>query len=169
MTFAHLSPGDVALVAVLSISAATDLRVGRIFNAVTYPAILLGLSNAAVGNGPEMGSAIAGCVLGGLALYSLFACGCMGGGDVKLMAAVGAFKGAPFIMSALFYSIFLGGVAAALVLIWGGHARAVVSDMAAIGRRLRTPGVIGEAIPSRGGALPFGVAICLGTLAAMAL
>ncbi len=92
------APARIALVALavaLAVSVATDLREGRILNAVTYPALLV----------------CAGCVvwLGGLSLLleaSFGACICaaplavalwrgwMGAGDVKLMALAGLVAGA---------------------------------------------------------------------------
>ncbi len=160
---------DVALLIVLAISAVTDLRTGRIFNLVTYPAIVAGLICAVAGLGPPLASALAGCAVGGLSLYVMFAVGWLGGGDVKLMAAVGALKGYPFVLYAMFYSIFVGGVCAALALIWRGHGRAVLRDVAVLGRRIAHPGLPAEPIPARGGAFPFGVAISIGTGCALAL
>lgn len=168
----HLAPSllaDTCLLVVLGASAVTDLRVGRIFNAVTYPAIALGLVGSMLGFGPDPASAVLGCLVGGGALYFLFAFGWMGGGDVKLMAAVGALRGFPFILHAMFYSVFVGGVAAALMLIWRGHTRAVVGDLVVVVKRLTGFGAASAPIPARGGALPFGVAICVGTLAALVL
>lgn len=157
---------DVSLTAVLLVSAATDARRGRILNVVTYPAIVLGLAHALVTGTPDLMSSAVGLLIGGLPLYLMFTLGWMGGGDVKLMAAVGAWTGMPFILSAMFYSIFIGGICAALMLIWRGHARAVASDVV----WLMTPGVSQRHfIPARGGAFPFGVAICAGTLIARAL
>lgn len=157
---------DVCLATILLISAATDLRRGRIFNVVTYPAIVLGLVHALLTGTPDLTSSALGLLVGGLPLYLLFTLGWMGGGDVKLMMAVGAWTGMPFILSAMFYSIFVGGVCAALMLIWRGHARAVASDVV----WLMTPGVSQRhLIPARGGAFPFGVAICAGTLVARAI
>jgi len=160
---------DICLVVVLGASAITDLRTGRIFNTITYPAIALGLVAPILGFGPGPSSAAIGCLVGGGALYLLFACGWMGGGDVKLMAAVGALRGYPFILHAMFYSVFVGGVAAALMLIWRGHTREVIGDLAVVVRRLTGFGDASAPIPARGGALPFGVAIGVGTLAALIL
>ena len=161
---------DIAVAGLLVVCATTDLRVGRIYNVVTYPAIILGLAIAASGYGPDVASAALGCLVGGLPLYMLFALRWMGGGDVKLMAAVGALKGFPFILDAMFYSIFIGGVCAALVLIWRGEKRAIAGDLAVVVRwTTGRPGAGIESIPPRGGSFPFGVAICLGTLIALAL
>ena len=168
-TVSSLPITDVALVAVLVMCAATDVWCARIFNIVTYPAIALGLAAAAAGMGPGFGSSIAGCVGGGMALYVLFACGAMGGGDVKLMAAVGAFKGYPFILNALFCSVLAGGVAAAILLTLRGHFRAAARDLASVTHAIGCPGSAPAAIHPRGGSLPFGVAIGVGTLAAMSI
>ncbi len=161
---------DAALVGVLIVSAATDIRTGRIYNLVTYPAIVLGLAAAAAGFGPPLWSAVAGCLVGGLSLYVLFAMRWMGGGDVKLMAAVGAFTGFPFILNAMFYSIFVGGVCAALILIWRGESDAVLGDLSIAFRKATgSNGLSLQSIPARGGSSPFGVAIALGTIIALAI
>lgn len=170
MAVGPLAASDAALVVALVVSAVTDLRVGRIFNLVTYPAILVGLGAALAGFGPSVSSAVIGCSVGGLSLYILFAAGWMGGGDVKLMAAVGALKGYPFILHAMFYAIFVGGLSAALMLVWQGHTRAVLADLAAVARRLGAPrGTAAAPIPSRGGSFPFGVAIGIGSMVALVL
>ena len=44
----------------------------------------------------------------------------MGMGDVKLMAAVGAWKGLPFVLFASFYILCIGSVLGLLVLAWRG-------------------------------------------------
>jgi prepilin peptidase CpaA len=169
VTPVRFQPSDIGLLAVLSISAATDLRVGRIFNVVTYPAIAFGLAGAALGIGPDLLSSLLGCLVGGLSFYLLFAFGWMGGGDVKLMAAVGALRGFPFVLHAMFYSVFFGGVAAGLMLVWRGETRAVLGDLLAVVRRLMGIGPPLRTIPPRGGRFPFGLAICLGTLTALFL
>ncbi len=158
-----LGPRELVAAVVLVVCAATDLRTGRIYNAVTYPAMAAGVAIAATGYGPGIASSAAGFFVGGVPLYLFFAAGWMGGGDVKLMAAVGALTGFPFILHAMFYSIFLAGVSAGLVLIWRGHARTTAREIGA----LIAHG--GAAITPRGGSFPFGAAICAGTLVAMIL
>lgn len=166
----HPGANDICLLAVLAASAATDIAYGRIYNALTYPAILAGFALAAAGAGPDPASAAIGCLVGGGVLYLMFAFRWMGGGDVKLMAAVGALEGFPFILNAMFYAIFLGGIIAALVLVWRGEMSGVISDLGVLVRRAAGfPGVPGERIRPRGGAFPFGAAIALGTLIALVL
>ncbi len=137
---------DVLLAVLLVAAAAADIRTGRIHNALTLPATAVAFGAAMAGIGPSAASALAGFLAGGVALYAMFALGWMGGGDVKLMAAAGAFTGFPVVLAALFYSIFVGGLCALLVLIWRGEWKAL-----------------------EGATFPFGVAIALGTAFAVAL
>ena len=170
MVINTLRASDWLLVAALITSAVTDIRVGRIYNAVTYPAIVAGLAAAAMGMGPSLVSALLGSLVGGLALYALFTLRWMGGGDVKLMAVAGACLGFPAILHALFYSIFAGGVCAAIILIWRGQSRPAVQDLSvAVGRLSGLNALSLSAIPARGGAFPFGVAIAVGTNATIVL
>jgi prepilin peptidase CpaA len=160
---------DAALVVVVVVSAATDVWSGKIYNVVTYPAIVAGLIASLAGIGPPPLASVLGGLAGGGALYVMFACGWMGGGDVKLMAAVGTLSGLAFVLDAMFYAIFVGGVFAALVLIWRGEAGHVVRDFGALlGRGL---GLTSQPVRIRpvGGSFPFGVAIAVGTVAAMVL
>ncbi|MGH9384808.1 MAG: A24 family peptidase [Vicinamibacterales bacterium] len=160
---------DACLAVLLAASTFTDLARGRIYNAITYPAIVIGLLSAVVRGGPELVSSALGALIGGATLYVMFAIGSMGGGDVKLMAAIGALKGVAFVLSALFYSIFAGGVFAALALIWRGEIGSVCADLGMVLRRTAgwsTPG--DQQLQPKGGSMPFGVAIAFGTLVALA-
>lgn len=109
--------GSAALVTLLVISSYTDWKYRKIYNKVTLPAILIGLGLAAMTNFPAgLQSAALACVLGFSFFYLLFMLGMMGGGDVKLVAAIGALTGYPFIVDALFFGIIAGGVYAILIL-----------------------------------------------------
>jgi len=161
---------DCVLLSLLTVSALTDLRTGRIYNRVTYPAMLAGIAASFAGLGPSPAMAILGGVIGGALLYVMFAFGWMGGGDVKLMAAVGFLTGFPFILDAMFYAIFVGGLFAALVLIWRGEVSGLAGDLAMLMRRTAGNAPAGVVtIQPRGGSFPFGVAIGVGTLIALFL
>jgi Flp pilus assembly protein protease CpaA len=79
---------------------------------------------------------------------------------------VGALKGLAFVVTALFYSVLAGGVWAALVLIWSGQTRSVFVDL---GRLFLRTSRQDDRTPSRGGGLPFSVAIGVGTLTTLTL
>lgn len=123
------------LLALLLIATATDLARRRIYNGTTYPgmAAALGLSaagSAAVGLDwarPET-LATLGWIPVHESLLGLLACGgvmllCfvmfhVGGGDVKLMAMVGAFLGPQRGLEAMLWTFVAGGCLAIIVLIW---------------------------------------------------
>ena len=156
---------DIGLVSVLAVCVVTDVRRGRIPNAITYPVMAFGLTVAA--SGPlGFRAAVEGLMAGAAVMYVGFALGAIGAGNIKLMAAVGALKGPSFVVTALFCSVLLGGVWAGLVLVCSGQARGVLSDVAKVFSRANPQS---EIIPPRGGALPFSLAIGVGTVTTLML
>jgi prepilin peptidase CpaA len=98
----------------------TDLRSGKIPNLVTYPTALIGIGlsliNQLTGRTPDIGTCLIG-LTGGLALYGLLMLvGSLGGGDVKLMAAIGTLMGFPFIIQSSVMIVIFGAIIAILLL-----------------------------------------------------
>lgn len=94
-----------------------DLRSRRIPNYLTLPAMGLGLLvSLAQGGLSGAGTSMLGLLLGGGLLFPLFAYGKFGGGDVKLLAAIGALRGASFVWRATLLGAASGGVLALLFL-----------------------------------------------------
>jgi len=115
----------VATCAVLIISVFTDVRDGKIYNAVTLPFALLGLILNIINRGlPGLLFSLAGLGMG-LALFflSAFLGRILGAGDCKLFAAVGALQGPQFLLWAILFSLAVGGVFAILVALWRGVLR----------------------------------------------
>jgi len=160
---------DVCALLLLSLSAYWDLRYRRIPNWATLPCIILGLGMNTLLNG--WGGAKAsgtGFLVGFAAFVVLFVLGWMGGGDVKLMAAVGALKGYPFVVSALFYSLLVGLVIGVAMLIWNRKSLRTFKNLFfVIGSRVTK--LVPKQDVNREAAqkIPFGVAIVLGTVVAM--
>lgn len=95
------------------VGAITDIRSARIPNRLTYTALLavLPLRTAFVGfSGLKNG--IIGMVVAGGLFTVLYALGAMGGGDMKLMAAVGAWVGSTQVMTLILATALAGGVLA---------------------------------------------------------
>lgn len=110
---------DVCLLALLLISGYTDLRCRKVYNAVTFPAIGIGLLlNPVLFGIPGLKSALIGFAVGFGLFLLIYVLGGIGGGDVKLVGAIGALGGYPFIVYAIFYSALVGGGIAVLELIW---------------------------------------------------
>lgn len=105
------------------IASITDIRTGKIYNKLTLPAVLVGLAlrsaqfavlapDAKVAAGiAGLVQAIMGCFLGLLSLgvFKMTIMRKLGGGDVKLMAALGAFVGPGMILAIfIYYCLFFG-------------------------------------------------------------
>jgi len=101
---------DLLLLLVLILCCYTDLRTQKIYNYVLLPAVLAAmLINFSTGGLGLLGNSLAG-LLAGMALLILpFVAGGIGAGDVKLMGAVGAFKGPEFALMAFLAAAIAGG------------------------------------------------------------
>src|SRR5262245_36842504 len=78
----------------MAVAAACDLRSRRIPNEVTVSILLLGLVARGLGGGPtELVWGLAGAATGLTSLLLPFGARWLGGGDVKLAAAAGAWLG----------------------------------------------------------------------------
>ncbi len=112
----------ILLIALVTVSAVTDLVWHKIYNAVTYPGIVLAFLLAAFG--PEFGSAVdlEECLKGfgacGGLMLAAFLFFNVGGGDVKLLAMQGAFLGVEKGLEALLWTFVLGGAAALGIVVW---------------------------------------------------
>jgi prepilin peptidase CpaA len=153
----------------LSAAVIEDFARRRISNVLTVGAVLLALSLHFVING--YGGVLAG--LGGfaigLAIFSpFFFLGGMGAGDVKTMAAAGAFLTPWPSLLAAGLSLIAGGVLGFAVLAWRGGVvetfRGWALYLIAVGHGLR-PALPSAAKTQR---FPYALAIALGTLGATA-
>jgi len=96
-----------------------DLRNRRIPNYLTFGSAVLALVYSAVTAGlPGLGVALAGWAVGILLFIPFFLLRGMGGGDVKLLAALGAWVGPAALLSLTFYTAIAGGVMALMVILW---------------------------------------------------
>ncbi|OWV84203.1 hypothetical protein ATY78_05715 [Rhizobium sp. R635] len=124
-------PAATALaVACATTAAVLDHRHGHIPNAVTYPCLLTGFMLAAISSGSAgIGLAFAGLLAAGLIFIIAFAAGSCGGGDVKLMAALGAILGLWPAIDVMLASLMVGGVIAVFSMArrvdWSALLRAV--------------------------------------------
>lgn len=96
---------------VLVPAAITDIRSGKVFNYITYPAVVIGIIGHSLlggrdlqGNTIGFSSSMMGFVIGFIPMFIAWKMGGIGGGDAKLTAAVGALGGWHFTIGCLFYS-----------------------------------------------------------------
>ena len=95
-----------------------DVRTRRIPNWLTFPAAVLGIVAAtAVHGGHGTVSSAAGLLVGLALFFPLFVLKGLGGGDVKLLGALGAWLGTSMILGVAFYTTLAGGVLALALLV----------------------------------------------------
>lgn len=117
-----VNPNDfrsLLLIAIVLIAAATDARALRIPN---YLVLLAGISGLAFnfwyGGSPSLAMAMLGSLTGFALLIPLYAIGGMTAGDVKWLAALGAWYGPKGILSIFILSgLILGSIALGFLLV----------------------------------------------------
>ena len=108
---------DAFLGLLVGISAFTDLRYGKVYNWITFPGMVLGIGFNSISYGlPGLRDSLIGLLTGGLFLILGFAWGGIGGGDIKLLAAVGSLKGYSFVLWGGTYGIILCGLMAIITM-----------------------------------------------------
>ncbi|MFC5863788.1 prepilin peptidase [Acidicapsa dinghuensis] len=100
-------------VAALAVATFTDLRSRRIPNWLVFPFLALGFIAPAVANGwHSLTQSLEGFALGILVYGALAIFGGMGMGDVKLVAAIGAWVGPRQLLFAMVLTAVVGGLMA---------------------------------------------------------
>ena len=175
MTPPLVSWAGLILVALLIAAAATDLKYGKIYNVVTYPAVAVGLIGHTLCGGLTgddarwMGltGALAGLAAGFLPLLAAWKAGGIGGGDAKVMAAIGALMGWRFALATLFYGLIVAAIMAFAVMI---RRRIVWATLKRLGRFLYlvlTPTKPAAPVTQDSPKIAFGLALCFGAAAAV--
>jgi prepilin peptidase CpaA len=157
------------LLAVALVSAFTDLTRGTIYNTVTYPAILVGVAlQLWLHGGAGLPLALGGFAVGFFPAFVLWVLGGMGGGDAKLLGAIGAIAGPLVAIETLILAFLFGGLFALGKLAWHGRLFDSVLRIVRVLAGYVVPG-LGRAAAATEPALTvrFGVAICVAALAAL--
>jgi prepilin peptidase CpaA len=103
-------------VAVAVLACASDLRTRRIPNALTFGAAIAAISiHAAISGVDGILIGVVGWLVGIALFFPFFALGGLGGGDVKLLGAIGACLGPASTIFVGFYAAIAGGVLAVIV------------------------------------------------------
>ena len=166
-------PRTGILLLLLGTAAWTDVRSYRIPNWLTGFGLLAGLL-LSVWNVPHpmqgLMLAFGGVALGLFALLPLYLIRVLGAGDVKLMAMVGAFLGLPGTLHALAFVLVTGGLVAIAYALSRRIGRQVLANLRQITTSVALAAMTG--VPANGlagfqsaGRVPYGVSICLGTVA----
>ena len=98
------------------IAAVTDVRTLKVYNILTVPLLVTGVAYHAYFNGSEgVVQSLFGILFGVAILLVPFLMGGIGAGDVKLLAAVGAWLGMPLTLYVFIASGLASGVCAVLM------------------------------------------------------
>jgi prepilin peptidase CpaA len=116
------APLSITLLVLLSLAVWQDLSQRRISNALTLVGLACAIGMQAIWAGSSgFLNALAGAGVGLVCFLPLYLAKGMGAGDVKLMAAVGAFMGPADAFVAALLSLASGALLALVVLLWRTH------------------------------------------------
>ena len=166
------------MVLLLAVAVVTDIRCGRILNAVTYPAIAVGLightlmggwagCDVAGGHWFGLAGSIIGLAVGLLPLLVANLAGGIGGGDAKIMGAIGCLAGWQFAMDTLMFGLMAAVVMAVVVML---RRRILIQTLIRLARffyLILTPSRPADPSTPQSPKIPFGVALCIGAAAAL--
>ena len=166
---------DLARIAALSVGAIAcvwDLRTRRIPNALTFGSSLLALGVSLLVSGlPGLGYAMAGWSVGLAIFLPFFLLGGMGAGDVKLLAALGAWLGPVTVFWLAVYAALAGGLLAVALTLYSGYLRQALNNLGGALLYWRTAGpgpVPGLTLASaKGPRLAYALPIFVGMVAAL--
>ena len=119
--FGQIETYQVAILILALGGAITDLLKSKIYNVWTIPFAIGGLLYSAYSGGwSGLGQSSLGC-FAGLFLYGwMLAIRILGGGDVKLLMALGTWGGPRYTFDVAVLGVLLGGVFSILILIFTG-------------------------------------------------
>lgn len=161
---------NAVLLIVVAICVVTDLKSRKIYNKVIFPTLVFAFAlHAAVDGWSGTLYALLGLAVGFSILLIPYLMGGMGAGDVKLLAVVGAIKGAGFVWNASIYMALFGAVMALGVLLFKDGIRKRLRFIGYVLLCLRfkmKPNLQGH---WTSGAYPYGVAIAGGSIICLCL
>jgi prepilin peptidase CpaA len=147
-----------------AVCAFTDARSGKVYNVVTYPCALLGIGLSLFFPPPSPAMSLLGLVAG-LAFFGFIRkISGMGAGDVKLMAAVGALKGLPFLAYGAFYILCAATIMGLVLIAWQGRAIPVLKWVAQTLASVVSPNSSRQRLKHELTSIPFAPAIFIGSI-----
>ena len=169
-----MTPFNIFVGTLLTLACVTDLRDRRIPNVLTGSAAIAAvLFHLVTGGWVAAGWSIVGLVVGALLFMPMFVLRGMGAGDVKLLAAVGAWVGPGPVVTAAIATSIAGGVLALLVALAYGYLRRALANIYLLLAHWRVMGV--QPLPevtleqSRGPRLAYAIPIAIGTVVTLCL
>jgi prepilin peptidase CpaA len=133
MNFGTIAPAALAT-ALAVVAAGFDLQTRRIPNVLTFGgAAIAVLFHGIVGGTAGLAMSLGGWLLGVALFFPFFAMRGLGGGDVKLLGALGACLGPYAVLYVGFYSTLAGGVFAVALALRTGYLRQAFANLKFLG------------------------------------
>jgi prepilin peptidase CpaA len=158
---------SVAISTLMLAAAWTDVRSRRIPNLLTVSGFVAAIGLRLLA-GPAAGiDGLTGALLAFVLCLPFFVLGVLGGGDAKLLMALGAFTGPRDLLVAMLLIASIGGIIGAVDAARRGILLPVLYNCGAIVKHWLTLGRRGSnrsLAPSGALAIPYGVAIAVGSL-----
>ena len=154
---------------VLIIAAVTDYRWGKIYNWLTLPAIGVGLVfwliAGLTGHDQGIGASLFAFACGLVPFGFMALRGWLGGGDAKLMAAVGALSASwECVLGTAFYGLLVAMAMAVVIMIHHGLVKQTLSRV--FGAILSAAARVKPDLENEKHTVPFGTAVAIGGLIA---
>lgn len=128
-----MTPVQVASILVVLAACVPDVRSRRIPNGLTFGAALIAFAfHAWTAGVAGLLTSLAGWAVGAALFFPFFALRGMGAGDVKLIAAVGAWLGPVMVFWVAIFTSLAGGVIGVAVALAHGYARTAVTNVFAL-------------------------------------
>jgi prepilin peptidase CpaA len=174
-----LSVPALVVLACTAIAAVTDWHSFTIRNAITLPLIASGIIyHAVTGDSVWFVDSVGAACLMAAILFIPYALGVMGGGDLKLMAAIGAWFGTRLTLYVLIASSLVAGLYALVLLLQRGERKRTLLNFKVMYYKFRSLGALlgpDERIETligredrRRRVIPFGVMVALGVIIVLA-
>ena len=146
----------VFAIVVGAVACVCDLRTRRIPNILTFGAALAAMATLGLANGADgLLVSVQGWLLGVALFFPFFALGGLGGGDVKLMGALGAWLGPALTLHLGLYASLAGGAMAVVVALRASYLTQALRNVQLLGNIWLTTGLRPiESISLRGATTP---------------
>jgi len=161
-----------SLLTMLAVAIYFDIRTERIPNWLVAAGTVVALTFHAVNSGAlGLLTSVGGLSIAMFILLPFYIGGVMGAGDVKLMAAVGAFTGVQMALLAVGFALGVGVLEGIAILVLRGTGRQTWERYRQMGKTILATGRLVYIPPGQGDAagesFPFAIAVGVGTIGAL--